>query len=157
VPSDERKHVGPDPATPLKHDTGRGIIRRIIRDGTPVLELDQGRVDSLVLRFVGPRASPHRHGVVHVGSPWRRLPSGPGTRPPHGGSRVSRFLEWFHDQGDYVHDYPGNRVRSERALGRDALAKKVGPSRDCVRNLEAGVYDLTVGTLQGLATALGVQ
>ena len=46
---------------------------------------------------------------------------------------------------------------SERALGRDALAKKAGASRECVRQLEAGVYDLTVGTLQRLATALGVQ
>jgi len=34
VPSDERKQVGPDPARPPKHDTGRGIIRRIIRGGT---------------------------------------------------------------------------------------------------------------------------
>jgi len=48
-------------------------------------------------------------------------------------------------------------VRSERVLGRDALAKKVGTSRECVRKLEAEVYELTVGTLQRLATALGVQ
>ena len=70
---------------------------------------------------------------------------------------MSRFLEWFHGQGDIVHGYSGNRVRSERAPGRDAPAKKVGTSRDCVRKLEAGVYDLTFGTLQRLVTALGVQ
>ena len=29
MPSDERKHVGPDPGTPRKHDTGRGILLRI--------------------------------------------------------------------------------------------------------------------------------
>jgi DNA-binding XRE family transcriptional regulator len=51
----------------------------------------------------------------------------------------------------------GGRVRSERALGRDALAKKVGTSRECIRRLEVGVYDLTVWTLQRLVTALGVQ
>ena len=95
-------------------------------------------------------------GVVHVRSHWRRVPSGPEAGPPRRGSRVSRFLEWFHGQGDYVHDYPGNRVWSERGLGRDALAKKAR-SRECVRKLEAGVYDLTVGTLQRLATAPGVQ
>ncbi len=60
-------------------------------------------------------------------------------------------------QGDYVHDYPGNWMRSERAISRDALAKKAGTSRECVRKLEAGVSDLTVGTLHRLATALGVQ
>ena len=60
-------------------------------------------------------------------------------------------------QRDYVHDCPGNRVRSERALGRDALTKKAGTSRESVRRLEAGVSDLTVGTLHRLATALGVQ
>jgi ribosome-binding protein aMBF1 (putative translation factor) len=70
---------------------------------------------------------------------------------------VSRFLEWFHGQGDIVHGDPENRVRSERALRRDALAKKARTSRACLRKLEAGMYDLTVGTLQRLATALGVQ
>lgn len=48
-------------------------------------------------------------------------------------------------------------MRSERVLGRDALAKKVGTSRECVRKLKAGVYDLTVATLHRLATALSVQ
>ena len=48
-------------------------------------------------------------------------------------------------------------MRSERTISRDALAKKAGTSRACVRKREAGVYDLTVGTLQRLATALGVQ
>jgi predicted transcriptional regulator len=48
-------------------------------------------------------------------------------------------------------------MRSERAISRDALAKKAGTSRECVRKLEAGVSDLTVGTLHRLATALGVQ
>jgi len=51
----------------------------------------------------------------------------------------------------------GGRVRSERVLGRDPLAKKAGTSRECVRKLEAGVHDFTVGTLHRLATALGVQ
>jgi len=157
VPSDERKQGRPDPATPRKHDTGRGIIPQIIRGGTPVLEPDQHPVDSLMLRPVGHRTSPHRHGVAHVRSHWRRLPSGPETGPPRRGSQASRFLEWVHGQGDIVHGYPGNRVRSERALGWDALAKKAETSRACVRKLEAGVYDLTVGTLQRLATALGVQ
>lgn len=81
----------------------------------------------------------------------------PETGPPRRGSRVSGLLEWCKGQGDYVHNYPGTRVRSERALGRDALAKKAGTSREWVRKLEAGVHDLTVGTLQRLATALGVQ
>ena len=157
MPSDERKQVGPDPAKPGKHDTGRGIILRIMRGGTPVLAPDQHPVDSLMLRLVGDRPSPHRHGVVHVHFHWRRLPRGPETGPPRRGSRVSWFLEWFHGHGDIVHGYPGNRVRSELALRRDALAKKVGTSRECVRQLEAGVYDLTVGTLQRLATARGVQ
>ena len=71
MPSDERKQVGPDPARLPEHDTGRGIIRRISRVGTPVLEPDQHQVDSLVLRLVGHRTSPHRQGVVHVRSPWR--------------------------------------------------------------------------------------
>jgi len=48
-------------------------------------------------------------------------------------------------------------MRSERAISRDALAKKAGSSRECVRKLEAGAYDLTVGTLQRLATAFRVQ
>ena len=157
MPSDERKQGRPDPATPRKHDTGRGIIPQIIRGGTPVLEPDQHPVDSLMLRLVGHRTSPHRHGVGHVRSHWRRLPGDPETGPPRRGSRVSRFLAWFHGQGDIVHGDPGNRVRSERALGWDALAKKAETSRACVRKLEAGVYDLTVGTLQRLATALGVQ
>jgi hypothetical protein len=78
VPPDERKQVEPDPVKPGKHDTGRSIILRIMRGGTPLLEPDQHPVDSLMLRFVGHRT-------------------------------------------------------------------------------EAGVYDRTVGTLQRLATALGVQ
>jgi hypothetical protein len=157
VPSDERRQVRPDPAKILEHDTGRGIILRIIRGGTPLQEPDQHPDDSLMRRLVGHRTSPHRHGVVHVRSHWRRLPSGPETGPPRRGSRVSRFLEWFHGQGDIVHCYPGNRERSERALRRDVLAKKARTSRACVRKFEAGVYDFTVGTLRGLATALGVQ
>jgi len=32
-----------------------------------------------------------------------------------------------------------------------------GTSRECVRKLKVGVYDLTAGTFQRLATALGVQ
>ena len=43
-------------------------------------------------------------------------------------------------------------MRLERAISRDALAKKAGTSRECVRKLEAGVSDLTVGTLHRLAT-----
>ena len=49
------------------------------------------------------------------------------------------------------------RIRRLNTGGRDALAKKVGTSRECVRKLKAGVYDLTVATLHRLATALGVQ
>ena len=51
------------------------------------------------------------------------------------------------------------RIRRLDTGGRDALAKKVGTSHECVRKLAAGVYnyDLTVGTLHRLATALGVQ
>jgi hypothetical protein len=49
------------------------------------------------------------------------------------------------------------RIRRLDTGGRDALAKKVGTSHECVRKLAAGVYDLTVGTLQRLGTALGVQ
>ena len=70
---------------------------------------------------------------------------------------MSRFLEWFHGQGDIVHGDPGNRVRSERVLRRDALAKKARTSRACLRKFEPGVHDLTAGTLRRLATALGVQ
>ncbi len=157
MPPDERKQGRPDQAAPRKHATGRGISPRIIRGGTPVLEPDQHSVDSLMLRLGGHPTPPHRHGVAHVRSHWRRLPSGPATGPPRRGSRVSRVLEWFHRQGDIVHGYPGNRVRSELALRRDALAKKAGTSRACVRKLEAGEYDLTVGSLPRLATALGVQ
>lgn len=125
MPSDERKQVGPDPAKPRKHDTGRGIIPRIIRGGTPVLEPDQHPVDSLMLRLGGHCTSPHRHGVGHVRSHWRRLPSGPETAPPRRGSRVSRFLEWFHRKVTmFTTIQPGNRVRSDQALRRDALAKK---------------------------------
>jgi hypothetical protein len=35
--------------------------------------------------------------------------------------------------------------------------RRRGPLDECVRKLEAGVSDLTVGTLHRLATALGVQ
>ena len=45
MPSDERKQVGPDPAKPRKDDTGRSILLRIIRGGTPVLDPDQHPVD----------------------------------------------------------------------------------------------------------------
>jgi hypothetical protein len=75
VPSDERRQVRPDPAKILEHDTGRGIILRIIRGGTPLQEPDQHPDDSLMRRLVGHRTSPHRHGVVHIRSHWRRLPS----------------------------------------------------------------------------------
>ena len=92
MPSNERKQVEPDPAKPLKDDTGRGIILRIIRGGTPVLEPDQHPIDPLILRLVGHRTSPHRHGVVHVRSPWRRLPSGPETEPPRGDQELPGFL-----------------------------------------------------------------
>ena len=41
--------------------------------------------------------------------------------------------------------------------GSGCAAEAGGASRDCVRKLEPGVYDLTVGILHRLATALGVQ
>lgn len=126
MPSDERKHVGPDPAKPLKHDTGRGIILRIIRGGTPVMDPDQHPVDPPFDGSVVIAPPLIVAGWCTSVPPGAELPSGPEMGPPRRGSRVPRFLEWFHGQGDYVHGYPGNRGRSERALGRDALVKKVG-------------------------------
>ena len=41
-------------------------------------------------------------------------------------------------------------------MSRAQLAELAGISREYVRNLEAGQYDPTVGTLQKLAKALGV-
>ena len=41
-------------------------------------------------------------------------------------------------------------------MSRAQLAELAGISREYVRNLEAGTYDPTVGTLQKLAKALGV-
>ena len=74
MPSDERKHVGPDSATPRKHDTARGILLRIIRGGgTPgglisiwsmpscygsvVISLERRAVNSLAVAGNGARTS----------------------------------------------------------------------------------------------------
>jgi transcriptional regulator with XRE-family HTH domain len=48
------------------------------------------------------------------------------------------------------------KLRKERDMSRAQLAELAGISREYVRNLEAGTYDPTVGTLQKLAKALGV-
>ena len=48
------------------------------------------------------------------------------------------------------------RVREEKGLSQDALAKKARLTREYVNKLEAGRHDATVGVLQRLAKALGV-
>jgi transcriptional regulator with XRE-family HTH domain len=48
------------------------------------------------------------------------------------------------------------RLRKERDMTRAQLAELAGVSRQYVRQLEAGLSDPTVGTLQKLAKALGV-
>src|SRR5713101_6764603 len=129
VPSDERKQVGPEPAKPRKHDTGCSILLRIIRGGTPILDPDQHPVDPLVRWLGGHRTSPHRHGVVHVRSHWRRLPGGPETGPPRRESRVSRFLEWFHgeagDPGKSRNDPDENGNESWRRFSGGHWARRV--------------------------------
>jgi transcriptional regulator with XRE-family HTH domain len=47
-------------------------------------------------------------------------------------------------------------LREARALSRATLAELAGISREYVRNLEAGEYNVTMVTLQKLAKALGV-
>ncbi len=47
-------------------------------------------------------------------------------------------------------------LRDARALSRATLAELAGISREYVRNLEAGEYNVTMATLQKLAKALGV-
>ena len=157
MPSDERKQGRPYPATPGKHDTGRGIILRIIRGSTPVLGPDQHPVDSLMLWPAGHRTSPHRHGVVHVRSHWRRL-----LAVPRGGHHVGDqgcpgFSNGFTATVTMFTTIQGIGCGRNGRIAGMRWRRRLRTSRECVRKLEAGVYDLTVGTLQRLATALGVQ
>jgi transcriptional regulator with XRE-family HTH domain len=48
------------------------------------------------------------------------------------------------------------KLRKERDMSRAELADLAGITRQYVRQLEAGLSDPTVGTLQKLAKALGV-
>jgi transcriptional regulator with XRE-family HTH domain len=48
------------------------------------------------------------------------------------------------------------KLRKEREMSRAQLADLAGITRQYVRQLEAGLSDPTVGTLQKLAKALGV-
>ena len=48
-------------------------------------------------------------------------------------------------------------ARTRTGLSQAALAAKAGLTREYVNKLEAGRHDPTVGTLQRLATALGVR
>jgi len=48
-------------------------------------------------------------------------------------------------------------LRKKKGLSRAELADRADVSREYVRKLEAGLYDPTVGTLERLAKALGVQ
>ena len=47
-------------------------------------------------------------------------------------------------------------LRKKKKLSRQELAAQAGVSREYVRLVEAGRRDLTVGTLQKFAKALGV-
>lgn len=47
-------------------------------------------------------------------------------------------------------------LRMKQKMSREELATKAGVTREYVRLVEAGRRDLTVGTLQKLARALGV-
>ena len=49
------------------------------------------------------------------------------------------------------------RTRTEKGLSQYALAARSGVSRQYIRMLEAGESDPTVGMLQKLAKALGVE
>ncbi|HEV8309207.1 MAG TPA: helix-turn-helix transcriptional regulator [Methylomirabilota bacterium] len=48
------------------------------------------------------------------------------------------------------------RLREEKHLSQEALAKKARVTREYVNKLEAGKHDPTLGVLQRLAKALGV-
>jgi hypothetical protein len=154
VPADERKQVGPDPAKPGKHDTGRGIILRIMRGGTPVPKPDQHPVDSLMLRLVGHRTSPDRHRG------W--CTSGPT------GAECLAVPRRGHHVGD--HGFPGfsngftakvTMFTTIQGLGCGRNGRLAGMCADeeggalsrMRQTARGGRYDLTVGTLQRLATA----
>ena len=49
------------------------------------------------------------------------------------------------------------KLRKAKGLSQYALAKEANISREYINKLEAGRYDVTVGTLQLIAKALGVQ
>ena len=48
------------------------------------------------------------------------------------------------------------KLRTQRKMSRAELAESAGISRQYIRQLEAGLSDPTVGTLQKIAKALGV-
>lgn len=48
-------------------------------------------------------------------------------------------------------------LRQERGLSQEALARKVGVSREYIARLEAGLHDLPLSTIEKLAKALGVR
>jgi transcriptional regulator with XRE-family HTH domain len=48
-------------------------------------------------------------------------------------------------------------LRQERELSQDALARKVGVSREYIARLETGKHDPPLSTLEKLAKALGVK
>ena len=48
-------------------------------------------------------------------------------------------------------------LRQERELSQDALARKVGVSREYIARLETGLHDPPLSTLEKLAKALRVR
>jgi len=48
-------------------------------------------------------------------------------------------------------------MRIKRELSQDALAKKVGVTREYIARLEGGHHDPPLSTIEKLATALGVK
>jgi transcriptional regulator with XRE-family HTH domain len=49
------------------------------------------------------------------------------------------------------------KLREEKGMSQEALARKAKITREYVNRLEAGRYDPTIGVLQRLAGALGVR
>jgi transcriptional regulator with XRE-family HTH domain len=48
-------------------------------------------------------------------------------------------------------------LRTKRAMSQDALARKIGVSREYIARLEGGHHDPPLSTLEKLAKALGVK
>jgi hypothetical protein len=129
-------------------------------DSMHVYELPQEVIDNLQILWRAREESPAtREGHSRVQgrcerteplgpSSWARLRAA-GWQEPYLGAGQEPLLARIQKT------QLGGRVRSERTLGRDALAKKAGTSRECVESSRR--YDFTVGTLHRLATALGVQ